>query len=397
MSHPEKNVAITGIGQSRISRDAGVSPLSLTIDAAVQAIRDAGLTRADIDGIATWPGAITDGSGFAPVGIPALQDALRLKVEWYSSTRETSGQFGAIFNAIAAINAGLCRHVLIFRTMYQATARKQGLVNASYQPGQRTHAHMGWHAPYHAYVAATQQALYFARYVHESGIRPEQVAQIAINGRRNAALNPAAVYRTPITLDDYMGSPILSTPLRLFDCDVPIDGSTAIILSHRDAAADLPNPPLRIEAIGSNMHYRNSWAQLDALATQAQPEVAAMMWNRTDLRPADVDVAELYDGFSFHTINWLENFGFCKRYEAGDFIEGGSRIALDGELPINTNGGALSAGRMHAYGQVHEACVQLWGRGEARQVKGRKAGGPKVVALSTAGGPLAGCFLLVRD
>jgi acetyl-CoA acetyltransferase len=117
-----------------------------------------------------------------------------------------------------------------------------------------------------------------------------------------------------------------------------------------------------------------------------------MMWSRTDLKPADVDVAELYDGFSFHTINWLESFGFCKRFEAGAFIEGGHRIALDGELPINTNGGALSAGRMHAYGQVHEACVQLWGRGGERQVKGD----PAVAALSTAGGPLAGCFLLVR-
>ena len=277
--------------------------------------------------------------------------------------------------------------------MYQASARKRGLVNASFQPGQRTHSHMAWHAPYHAYVAATQQALFFARYVHESGIRPEQVAQIAINGRRNAALNPAAVYRTPITLDDYMASPIISTPLRLYDCDVPIDGSTAIIVSHRDAARDLPNPELRIEAIGCNMHYRNNWSQLDALATQAQPEVARMMWNRTDLRPTDVDVAELYDGFSFHTINWLESFGFCGQYEAGDFIGDGSRIALDGELPINTNGGALSAGRMHAYGQVHEACVQLWGRGNERQVKG----GPRVAALSTAGGPLAGCFLLVKE
>ncbi len=392
-NYPEKNIAITGIGQSKVSRSADKSALGLTIDAAMEAIRDAGLKREDIDGIATWPGAITDGSGFSPVGIPALQDALRLEVNWYSSTRETAGQFGAMFNAIAAINSGLCRHAIVFRTMYQATARKQGLVNASFQPGQRTYHHMSWHAPYYAFVAATQQALYFARYVHDSGIKPEQVAQIALNGRRNASLNPAAVYRTPLTLDEYMESPILSSPLRMFDCDVPIDGSTAIILSRRDEAKDMRNPVLHIDALGCNMHYRNSWAQLDALATQAQPKVAEMMWNRTDLKPADVDVAELYDGFSFHSINWLENFGFCKRFEAGDFIDGGSRIALEGELPINTNGGALSAGRMHAYGQIHEACVQLWGRGEARQVKGD----PKIAALSTAGGPLAGAFLLARE
>jgi len=141
------------------------------------------------------------------------------------------------------------------------------------------------------------------------------------------------------------------------------------------------------------MRYRNSWTQLEALDTQAQPKVAEMMWNRTDLRPKDVHVAELYDGFTYHTINWIENLGFCGRYEAKDFIGDGSRIALEGDLPINTHGGSLSAGRMHAYGQVHEACVQLWGRGDARQVKGD----PRVAALTTAGGPLAGCFLLVRE
>ena len=391
--YPEKGIAITGIGQSKISRGAQKSALGLTIDAVMDAIEDAGLERKDIDGLACWPGAITDGSGFAPVGIPALQDALRLKVNWYANTRETSGQFGAMFNVIAALNAGLCRHAIVFRTMYQATARMRGLVNASFQPGQRTYSHMAWHAPYGAFVAVTQQALYFARYVHESGIRPEQVAQIALNGRRNASLNPAAIYRTPLTLDEYMESPMISSPLRIFDCDVPIDGSTAILLSRREEAKDMRNPVLHIDSIGCNMHYRNNWSQLDALATQAQPEVANMMWNRTDLCPKDVDIAELYDGFSFHSINWLENFGFCKQFEAGDFIEGGHRIALEGELPINTNGGALSAGRMHAYGQIHEACIQLWGRGEARQVKGD----PRVVALSTAGGPLAGAFLLVKE
>ncbi|MEH6791534.1 thiolase family protein [Parasphingorhabdus sp.] len=360
----------------------------------VNAITDAGLTRADIDGMACWPGDRGDNGGMGPVGIPQLQDAMRIHVDWYSNCSETAGQFGAIFNAIGAISAGYCRHVLIWRIMYQATARKAGLTNASFQPGEKVEGYTAWYSPYHAYTAAVQQALYFARYVHESGIREEQIAQIAINQRRNASLNPAAVYRQPITLDDYLGSPIISSPLRLYDCDVPIDGATAIVISRLDFARDMPNPVLQIDAVGTSMRYRNSWVQLDdhALATQAQPRVAEMMWNRTDLKPKDVDVAELYDGFSFHTINWLESFGFCKRNEAGEFIGDGKRIALEGELPLNTNGGALSAGRMHAYGQVHEACVQLWGRGEARQVPDQ----PRVAALSTAGGPLAGAFLLVR-
>ena len=116
-----------------------------------------------------------------------------------------------------------------------------------------------------------------------------------------------------------------------------------------DAARDGPNPVIRIEAIGASMKYRNSWTQLQTLDTQAQPKVAESMWARTDLKPENVDHAQLYDGFTFHTLNWLENFGFCERYGAKDFIEGGKRIALDGELPVNTGGGALSAGRLHAY------------------------------------------------
>lgn len=389
----EKNVAITGIGQSEISRGSSKSALELTVDAGLEAIANAGLKRADIDGISTWPGSDRDKSGFSPVGVPDIQDALRLQVDWYAGGREAPGQYGAIFNAIGAIATGLCRHVLVYRTVYEATARKTAFANSILPPGQRLANYFRWFAPYYAYAAATQQALYFQRYVYESGIKPEQVAQIAINGRRNAALNPKAIYRTPLTIEDYVKSPMICTPLHILDCDVPIDGSTAIILSHIDSAKDLPNPVTRIEAIGSALHDRNSWTQIEHLAEQCAPVAAAMMWSRTDLKPSDVNLAELYDGFSYHTLAWLEAFGFCGRYESGAFVEGGHRIALDGGLPINTNGGALSAGRMHAYGQVHEACVQLWGLGGARQVKGN----PKVAAASTAGGPLGGCMLLVRE
>jgi len=390
--YAEKNCAITGIGLSNVSRQATRSALQLTIDAAMEAIKDAGLRREDIDGIASWPGSDENETGFSPVGTPQLQDALRLKVNWYGAGREAPGQYGAVFNAIGAIAAGLCRNVLIFRTMYEGTARKKFFAN-SLMKGNRQAGTYLWYAPYHLYSISLQQSLMFNKYVHKSGIKPEQIGQIAVNQRRNASLNPAAIYRTPITIDDYMNSQIITTPLRIYDCDVPIDGSTAIIVSRMDVARDLPNPPVKIEAIGSCMKYRNSWHQLDCLDTQAQPKVAEMMWGRTDLTVDDVDMAQLYDGFSFHTINWLENFGFCEKYGAKDFIENGTRIALEGELPVNTGGGALSAGRLHAFGALHETCTQLWGRGGERQVKGD----PKVVATSTAGGPLAGAMLLVKD
>jgi acetyl-CoA acetyltransferase len=390
----EKQVAITGIGQSAVTRGTDRWPIDLTIDACLEAIADAGLSRADIDGVATWPGPGSELTGFSPVGAAQLQDALRLRVGWYEGTGETSGQLGAMFNAIGAIVTGLANHVVVFRTVYEAQARRlRPFANAMARSADRVEGAHAWYAPYWSLAAATQQALYFARYMHESGASEEQVAQIALNGRRNAQRNPKAIYRTPMSLEDYLASRWISTPLRLFDCDAPCDGSTAIVLSRRELAVDLPNPPIRIEAIGSALRDRNSWAQLENLATQATPSPAAMLWNRTDLKPADVDVAELYDGFSFHSLAWLESFGFCDRYEAPAFVEGGSRIALDGELPINTSGGQLSAGRLHGYGQVHEACAQLWGRGGERQVPGE----PRVAVTSTAGGPLAGCVLLVRE
>lgn len=148
--------------------------------------------------------------------------------------------------------------------------------NALNRPGDRVGGPFRWYAPYHVYSAALQQAPMFAKYQHISGMTDAQRAWIAINGRRNAA-HPKAIYRDPITVDDFLASPILSTPVRLLDCDVPIDGSTALILSHIDAARDGPHAVSRLEAIGSSMKYRNSWAQLDAYDIQPQPKVAEMM------------------------------------------------------------------------------------------------------------------------
>jgi acetyl-CoA acetyltransferase len=170
-----------------------------------------------------------------------------------------------------------------------------------------------------------------------------------------------------------------------------VDGSTAMIVSHIDAARDLRKPALRVEAVGSAIRGRPSWDQWDDLTTMALRDAAAMLWERSDLRPADVDVAELYDGFSFISLAWLEALGFCGKGEGGPFIAGGKRIALDGEIPLNTHGGQLSAGRLHGYGFLHEACVQLWGEGGERQVANAE-----VAVAAAGGGPLGGCLLLTR-
>ena len=148
---------------------------------------------------------------------------------------------------------------------------------------------------------------------------------------------------------------MISTPFCLYDCDVPVDGATAFVVSHVDAAKDLRKPPLRVEAVGAALHGRPSWDQWEDLSRVGYATAAAM-WGRTDLGPADVDVAQLYDGFTIEVVWWLEALGFCGPGEAGAFVEGGTRIDLGGELPLNTWGGQLSGGRLHAaFGHTVEA------------------------------------------
>ncbi|MDB5424789.1 MAG: DitF protein, partial [Phenylobacterium sp.] len=234
-------------------------------------------------------------------------------------------------------------------------------------------------------------AMYAKRHFHEYGTTPEQLAQIALTCRRHAALNPKAVFRTPLSMEDYLASRIISEPLRLYDCDVHCDASTAIVLSRRDIAADGPNRPIRLEAIGSALRQPWSWDQI-SLTEMVTADAGDMMWSRTDLKPKDVDLVQLYDGFSILTMIWLEGLGFCPKGGSGAFVEGGQRISLTGELPLNTNGGQLSGGRTHGLGYVHEACLQLWGRGGERQVKRHD-----VAVTAAGGGPLGGSLLLVRE
>lgn len=394
----ERRAAITGIGQSQVGRRLGRDPLALTAEACLAAIQDAGLERSDIDGLSTYPGMMVGGGapGFSGAGVTEVQEMLRLQLNWFGGGPETAGQLGSVINACAAIATGLARHVLCFRTVYESTAQGGGPrrgIGAGGSGSFRAGGMMQWTLPFGAASAANWIAMFAQRHFHEYGTTREQMAWIALNARRNAGRNPAAIYRDPMSLDDYFSARLISTPFCLYDCDVPVDGATAFVVSHVDAARDLRRPPLRVEAVGSALHGRPSWDQFDDLTTMAARDAAQMMWSRTDLAPGDVDVAELYDGFSFLAMAWLEALGFCGKGESGPFVEGGTRIALDGEIPLNTQGGQLSAGRLHGYGFLHEACVQLWGDGGQRQVPGA----PQVAVAAAGGGPLGGCLLLVRS
>lgn len=392
----ERRAAITGIGMSGPSRRADRSPLQLTLDATLEALADAGLKREDIDGLSSWPGMSTT-PGMAPVPLREIKESLGLKLNWSAAAAEAPGQLGAILNAAMAVASGQARHVLCFRSLSQYTeqVKSRGKAPSDRTLGRaaRVDGLMSWIRPFNGLSAAHPIALVAARHMHEYGTTREQMGAIALNGRRNAMLNPRALYREPLTMADYLSARMVSDPLCLYDCDAPIDGATAIIVSHIDAARDLRKPPLRIEAMSGALHGRSSWDQFDDLTSMAARDAGRHLWERTDLKPTDVDVANLYDGFSVLTMIWLEALGFCKKGESGAFVEGGRRIALDGELPLNTGGGQLSAGRLHGFGLLWESCTQLWGEGGDRQV----AGAPRVALTAAGGGPLAGCLLLTRD
>jgi acetyl-CoA acetyltransferase len=395
----ERQAAITGIGQSAVGRHLGRGELDLTLDACLAAIADAGLTRDDIDGLATYPGAGIGMGGFGGPGTPDVQDALRLRLNWHDGGAEGPAQMRAVIAACFAIAAGAARHVLVYRTVTESTAQgsggRQGIGGSGgggSGSGPRFSGFLQWSLPFGAVSAANWLALVAQRRVAEFGLTRRQLGQIAINARRNAGLNPNAVYRDPMTMEDYLAARMISTPLCLFDCDPPSDGSTAFVVSHADYAPDAPRPACHVNAVGTALWGRPSWDQFDDMTTMAARDAAASMWTRTELQPSDVDVAQLYDGFSIITMVWLEALGFCGRGESGPFVEGGTRIALDGELPLNTAGGQLSSGRLHGFGLLHEACVQLRGEGGDRQVPGD----PEVAAVANGGGPLAGTMLLTR-
>jgi acetyl-CoA acetyltransferase len=387
----EDRVVISGIGMSDIGRRLMRDPLSLTVDACRKAIADAGLEPADIDGLSTYPGILAAG-GHGEGGVTAVENVLRLHPTWVSGGKETHGQSGSIVNAMLAVAAGLCRHVLCFRTSWESTyieLRRQGRLA---EPEGRISDERQWRLPYGAASPAIWIAMNASLHMHRYGTTRETLGWIALNARKNAALNPSAVYTAPLTMDGYLSARMITTPFGLYDCDVPCDAATAVIVSAADTVPDLASVPVRVEAVGTQITEVISWDQgtLEHFPLVTGP--AAHLWSRTVLRPADVDVALLYDGFSFNCLSWIEALGFCGTGEAKDFLDGGTRIALDGELPLNPHGGQLSAGRTHGYGFVHEAVTQLRGAAGARQVADAR-----VAVVSTGGGVPGGCILFRRD
>ena len=391
----ERGAIISGIGISRIGRKTGIAGVELTAESSAAAIADAGLSPLDIDGIATM--------GETPVSEAATH--LGIEHTWTGSPIGRWGLLSPVVNAFHAVATGRARHVLVYRTVNMMGgsvlpppgAAADGAASPSpslerppspaVEERDNPMADVPRLLAMHAYSAANWLALHARRHMHQYGTTKEQLGWLAINSRRNAAFNPRATYRDPLSMDDYLSARMISDPFGLLDCDVPVDGSVAFVVSTAAAATDCDHP-VRVEACGGALGL-GGWDQRPDYPKMASTDAAAEMWGRTDLKPVDADIAELYDGFTFLTFAWLEALGFCGDGEAGPFVEGAARIALDGQLPLNTYGGQLSAGRMHGNWVLHEACLQLRGEGGPRQVRKHD-----VAVVSNGGGPIAGCMVL---
>jgi acetyl-CoA acetyltransferase/uncharacterized OB-fold protein len=382
----EHKAVLSGIGRSQMGRRLMVDPLSLTVDACLAAVADAGLTLDDIDGLSTYPGMA--GMGMSEGGVTAVEEALRLHPTWINGGGDIPGPGGSIVAAMLAVANGLCRHVLCFRTVWESTYAALGL----HSGGGRVSGWMQWRLPYGALSASNWIAMNANQYFHRYGANRELLGAIALNGRANAARNPVAIYRDPMTMDDYLSARPITSPFGLYDCDVPCDASVAVVVSDASVAGDLPKPAIRVEAVGTQILERVSWDQ--GVITH-EPQVlgqSAHLWTRTSLRPDDVDVAFVYDGFTFNAVSWLEGLGFCGIGEAQDWIDGGKRIALDGDLPVNTHGGQLSEGRTHGFGFFYEAVTQL--RHDAGE---RQVADARTAVVTSGGGTPSGVVLLQRD
>ncbi|ROO85904.1 acetyl-CoA acetyltransferase [Actinocorallia herbida] len=386
----ERRAVISGVGQSAIGRRLDRSGFQLTLDAILAAVEDAGLTVADVDGLAMFPGGgAANLPGYANGNLYEVQDALGITTTWRQGINE--GMALPFYGPAMAVATGQARHVVVWRTVKEGSAARNAGGRPAYGSTKPVaEGPLAWLLPVGMLSPVCQVAPYAARYMHEYKATREQLAWIPVTQRAHAALNPDAVYRGPLSVEDYLGSRMISTPMCLYDCDVPADGATAIVVSAAETVPDLRSP-VRIEAAAGVVEGRPSWEQWEDMGRVGHGAARAM-WARTDLSPGDVDVAQLYDGFTIEVVWWLEALGFCRVGEAAAFVEGGARISLDGELPLNTWGGQLSGGRLHAaFGHTAEAVRQIRGEAGDRQVRGAE-----VAAIGNVGGFEAGAALLAR-
>lgn len=385
----DRAVAIVGVGMSAVLRESDERVERLAVTACKNALTDAGLSPADIDGVFQYS------FGWDSPDCHYVQQALGIPdLAAYGDigAMGPSGLAGAL-SGVAAVASGACEAALVYRAISQAaghagTARGMGGGGPIGAMGD----FLQFTLPYGHFPIIPTIAMMMQRRLAELGGSLEDYGAIAVSARQWAALNDRAVLRAPISMDDYLASRVLAEPLRLLDCDYPVSGACAVVITTRARARDLPKKPVLVDACAEATGPRPDWIQAEDFMYGATRRCAERLWRRASVTTKDVDVACLYDGFTHIAISWIEALGFCGIGEAGDFLDGGRRIAPGGELPLNTHGGQLAAGRLHGLAHLVEAVQQLRGECGARQVPDAR-----VAVVTNGQGPQCGALVLRVD
>lgn len=388
LAHRTRDVAaIAGIGATEFSKESGRSELRLAVEAVGAALDDAGIAPAEVDGMVT----------FTMDTNPEIEIARNLgigELSFFSRIHHGGGAACAtVQQAVLAVATGVAEVVVCYRAFNERSGHRFGAGVQDRPPVPNAeNAHFAWYAPHGLLTPAAWVAMAAARYLHESGATSADFGRVAVADRLHAASNPKAwFFGKPITLADHQASRWIVEPLHLLDCCQESDGGQALVVTSLARARDAAQRPavIRASAQGSGVdqqsmtsYYRPDMARLPEMGL-----VARQLWATSGLGPADIATAVLYDHFTPFVLTQLEEFGFCGRYEAKDFIADGA-IELGGRLPVNTHGGQLGEAYIHGMNGIAEGVRQV--RGTAvNQVPGVE----HVLVTAGTGVPTSGLIL----
>ncbi|MFD7707717.1 acetyl-CoA acetyltransferase [Streptomyces sp. NPDC059786] len=372
-----RRVAVVGAALSDCGRLDAATPYALHAQAARRALADSGLDRTLIDGFAS--------AGLGTLAPAEVAEYLGLRPVWVDST-SVGGSTWEVMAAHAAdaIAAGRARAVLL---AYGSTARAD--IRARRRTGDLSFGSRGplqFEVPYgHTLVA--KYAMAARRHMHQYGTTLEQLASVAVQARANAVPNPEALYRDPITVDDVLSGPVIADPFTKLHCCLRSDGGAAVLLAAEEYVRDCRSLPVWVLGTGEHVSHTtmSEWADFTVSPAAVSGRLA---FGRAGVRPDEIDVAEIYDAFTYMTLLTLEDLGFCAKGEGGAFVEKG-RLTLAGELPVNTDGGGLAAQHpgMRGLFLLVEAVRQLRGEaGVGRQVRRADGAVPRLAVASGTGG-----------
>ncbi|MCD4533016.1 lipid-transfer protein [Nocardioides sp. cx-169] len=377
MKHREG--VVVGIGRTAFSRDSGQTPLAMGAEAARAALQDAGIAPAEVDGVIDFHTNDSASAQDVARAIGATDLGLAIDITGGGNLAVT-----VVGQAVAAVQAGTCDVVVVFRSLNGRSGNRYG---SGERPAVPMRGELQF-AALNGYVVPPMWIAMFAqRHRHVYGTTDEDFGHIAINTRNHAIANPHATQRKPITMEDYLSSRWIAEPFRLYDCCLETDGAVALVITTAERAGHLRHAPVRIAGFGEAHTHGGSWTNFPDLSDMYSSYASARLWASTGLRPADLDLACMYDCFTGTVMATVEDFGLCAKGETGAYFAEG-RATYGGDVVINPHGGLLSEGYLHGMNHHYEAVLQLRCDAGERQVPDARH------ALVTAGaGPAGGALI----